>query len=116
MTEFFRPQCSKSDVILMESATYGRMRVGRCLTAEEVETHRAAVGDDPRYFRCSVNVLEILDQACSGKATCEVRVAEILEKNVKPCLAGLMVYLEASYDCITGILKHSFHMTNLLTK
>lgn len=87
----------------MQGATYGRMRVGRCLTAEEVDAHRNAVGDNPQYFRCSVEVLDILDQRCSGKAECEVRVPEILEKNVRPCFTGLMVYLEATYDCITGI-------------
>lgn len=105
MAEVFRPQCSMNAVILMQNATYGRMRIGRCLIAEEVDAHRAIVGDDPRYLGCYVNVLDLLDQSCSGKTYCEVRIAEINEGvNIAPCYPGLKAYLEASYDCVTGIL------------
>lgn len=100
-TESFSPRCSKNDVILMQTATYGRMRIGRCITAEEV----SIIGHDSRYFGCSANVLDLLDRKCSGKTECEVRIQDIiLERDIRPCFPGLRVYLEASYDCVTGIL------------
>ncbi len=45
-SELFRAHCSEPDqVILMESAWYGRMKIGRC------------VEDDLGYIGCKVNVL-----------------------------------------------------------
>jgi len=76
----------------MKSATYGRMRVGRCITVEEVDL----LGS--RYLGCSVDVLPQLDWKCSGKSECDIRVAAISVEDVKPCPPGLRFYLEASYD------------------
>jgi len=88
----------------MKSAIYGRMKIGRCLTAEEVDAHRSVVGvgEDPRYFGCSADVLPLLDRKCSGQVQCEVRMSDISAENVKPCFPGLTVYLEVSYTCITS--------------
>lgn len=102
MSETFQPRCLKNQVILMERADYGRMRIGRCITAEEVDAHRSVAGDDPRYFGCSADVLVILHRKCSGRSECEVRSSEISAENIKPCFPGLSVYLEVSYSCITG--------------
>ena len=89
----------------MSSATYGRMRIGRCITAEEVAAQRSlAGGDDPRILGCSADVLPFLDKICSGKSVCEVRVFDIANDNARPCLHGLFAYLEASYSCIAGKL------------
>jgi len=86
----------------MKSATYGRMRIGRCITSEEVDAHRMVAGDDPRYLGCSADVLHILDRKCSGKAGCEARWSDISSENIKPCFPGLTVSLEVSYECISG--------------
>ena len=87
----------------MRSATYGRMRIGRCITAEEVVAQRSlAGGDDPRILGCSVDVSNLLDRMCSGKTSCDIRVGDIASENVKPCVPGLTVYLEVSYDCISS--------------
>lgn len=102
MTESFGAKCAGvNEVVLMRSATYGRMQVGRCVTREEMEV----LGDDPRYIGCSVDVLEILDRSCSGRESCEFRVGELSERNIRPCIRGLVVYLEASYECIAGIFS-----------
>jgi|SRR6218665_201615 len=92
--ESFQPRCLKNEVILMKSATYGRMRIGRCITAEEVDI----LGS--RYIGCSADVLALLDRKCSGKTECTVRIIDILAENVKPCAPGLSVYLEVDYVCV----------------
>src|ERR1700733_1500186 len=101
-SEQFHPQCLQSEAILMRSATYGRMSIGRCITEEEVEAQKSAVGDDPRYLGCSADVLSILDRKCSGKRQCDIRTADVSYNNVRPCFPGLIAYLEVSYDCIAG--------------
>lgn len=92
--EIFRPQCSKNEVILMESATFGRMRVGKCIDAKEIET----LG----YLGCSVDVVSLFDENCSGKSVCEVRVFDISSHGFQPCVSGLNVHLEAVFQCIRG--------------
>ena|SRR6218665_533754 len=104
-SEQFQPQCLKNEAILMRSATYGRMRIGRCILAEEVAAQRL-IGDDARILGCSADVLSILDRKCSGKSQCDIRTADVSYNNARPCFPGLVSYLEASYDCIT--CKHLF--------
>lgn len=91
----------------MQSAVYGRMRIGRCIEAEEVE----AIGDGPRQLACSVDVLSLLDSKCSGKTNCEIRVSDFSKENHQPCFPGLKMYLEASHECIKGklYLNFSYH-------
>ena len=62
---------------------------------------------DPKYFGCSVDVLEFLDSKCSGKPGCNVRVneQELLLLN-SSCYTDLMKYLESSYACVSG--KYAF--------
>src|SRR6218665_1365649 len=102
MLESFQPLCPRNEVVLMKSATYGRMRIGRCITSEEVDAFRVVAGDDPRYLGCYADVLNILDRKCSGKAGCDTRSSDISSENIKPCHPGLTVYLEVSYECISG--------------
>lgn len=85
----------------MKSATYGRMRTGRCITAEEVAAQkRQLAGEDIRLLGCSADVLETLDRRCSGNAECNIRVSDIQDENIQPCFPGLKMYLETSYDCV----------------
>jgi hypothetical protein len=80
-------------------ARYGRMGFGRCL---EEEPGLAFVIDNPRFFGCSSDVKHILDQQCSGLSECDVRINNQNFEGVKPCFAGLQMYLEASYACVKG--------------
>src|SRR6218665_475525 len=102
MSEPFQPRCLKTAVLLMKSATYGRMRIGRCIPDEEVEAHRSVVGDDPRYLGCSTDVLRLMHRKCSGLHECDIRLSEISANNVKPCFPGLTVYLDVIYQCVNG--------------
>jgi len=100
LTEVFEAQCLKNEVIVMNSATYGRMKIGRCL---ENEGDVSALGNGEAILGCSVDLLHTFDKRCSLKNRCEVPLA--LDADIqkrKPCHQALQSYLEASYGCITG--------------
>ena len=97
--ETFNPQCWQSEVIVVKQAFYGRRHAGRC-TETEVEE----IAQNPRFFGCSADVTTILHSRCSGKKQCEVRVFDPELANTKPCVYGLMMFLEASYFCAEGAL------------
>lgn len=101
-SESFQPRCPKSEVILMTSATYGRMRIGRCITAEEIDAQRSLTSDESRILGCAADVLPLLNKKCSGKSECDIRIFDIGSYDVRPCVAGLNTYLEASFTCIRG--------------
>ena len=83
--------CGDKGVVVMDHAVYGRMSLGRCL--------KNAFG----YLGCDMDVLEHMDEKCSGRNRCDIRdiVDELHVHN--PCEASdLKVYLQASYHCVTG--------------
>ncbi|ESO01079.1 hypothetical protein HELRODRAFT_175106 [Helobdella robusta] len=80
---------SFSWIILIEKATYGRMRTGRC------------VAKDYGHIGCSNDVSPILDAMCSGKFTCSVPVPT-LRSIIQPCPKDLISYLNVSYRCVSG--------------
>ena len=84
---------------------YGRRTTGRCIEEEE---GLEVLGDDPRYVGCFADVLDIVDNHCSGKATCEIRIPDPDMLKTKPCYKGLTMYFEASYSCVAG--KKNFHL------
>ena len=51
-------------MILIKSAFYGRMKVGRCLP------------NDFGNIGCQADVLSILDEDCTGKSACNVAVID----------------------------------------
>ena len=94
--EVFNASCSTNDVIMMRSAMYGRMDVGRCI--------RSNIGSR----NCDADVLNVLDGLCSGLTTCSVKGALSSLLDIKPC-PEYSAYLRASYDCLKGIiLLHSY--------
>jgi len=88
--EEFVAECYDGDVIMMTSALYGRMTVGRC-----VKTDFGFVG-------CYVDVMAELHERCSGRAYCSVGVPDTQLDNTDPCHVDLKSYLQASYVCISG--------------
>jgi len=102
--ETFRPRCNggMNDVIVMIAARYGRMKFGRCV---EEEPELAAIKDNPRFIGCSEDVKHVLDQQCSGFSECDLRINNQNFDGVRPCIAGLQMYLEASYVCVKGQLQ-----------
>lgn len=74
----------------METARYGRMRLGRC------------VKNDLGYVGCFTDVLDLVDSRCSGKSQCEFQIPDPELDKLQPCLEDLKSYLEASYRCVKG--------------
>jgi len=99
MLETFQPSCLKNEVIVIDRAIYGRRRVGKCIKDAE-----AALSSDRRYIGCSANVLGILNAKCSGQKQCEIRIPDADLEQTEPCLPGLKMYLEVSYNCVQGTL------------
>lgn len=89
-TEVLRAECADGEVLVMEKAHYGRMKIGRC-----VEIPMGNVG-------CFTDVLRLADRRCSGRRVCELRVPDAEFEASHPCLRELKTYLEASYTCIKG--------------
>ena len=89
--ETFSATCSSNEAISMVSATYGLMRIGRCMD------------DDFGHLGCHSEQLAYLDQLCSGRQTCQLANSNNMEmQESTPCPSGLRSYLEASYTCETG--------------
>jgi len=91
-TEEFVASCPADDeMIVMQSAHFGRMRLGRCLTVNNGN------------LGCQLDVLDQLDPLCSGRRGCSVVVATIDHRTL-PCTREVRGYLEASYVCVKGNL------------
>jgi len=99
--EAFSPKCLKNEIILMNTAIYGRMVVGKCLEKESPQLH-IIHGKDPQFVGCSVDVLHLLDKKCSGRNQCDVPGTDPDLQKEHPCHHGLTLYLEADYECFTG--------------
>jgi Galactose binding lectin domain len=92
----------KSEVIVMTSARWGRMKTSRCLNIHS--NFLSVYGQDPMFLGCSEDVISIVDKQCSGRSECDFRIQEQLT-SVTPCYPDLIRYLEASYTCVRGIIE-----------
>jgi Galactose binding lectin domain len=88
-TEVFRAECSDGEVIVIERALYGRMKLGRC------------VEQDIGYLGCHRDVIGIADRRCSGRRVCEIRIPDAEFESTRACLKELKTYLEVVYRCVT---------------
>jgi hypothetical protein len=86
----FSASCGQNEIIVMESAEFGRMDPGKCLPA------------DRGQFGCTNDVLFLVDRWCSGRTNCEFQApnGDIMEAN-KNCI-GELAFLRASYTCLKG--------------
>ncbi len=89
--EAFNATCGKDEIILMESAKYGRMRFGGC------------VKENHGHTGCSADVLSHLDRMCSGRRHCIMNIPDETLHKIHACPKELMSYLEAKYGCIKGM-------------
>ena len=92
-SETFRTECKKNEVVITESAFYGRMRLGRCVML------------NMGYIGCGHNVQDQVDRRCSGKQGCEIKVPDTELEATKPCLE-LKSYLEVHTRCQAGKFKN----------
>ena len=74
----------------MTSAQYGRMRLGGCL-----EENHGHVG-------CKSDVITHMDKICSGLHNCVMDIPDGALQNYNACPKELILYLEASYECLKG--------------
>ena len=87
--DIFNATCPDTAVILMKSARYGRMKVGRC------------VQGNYGFIGCAKDVLPYMDRLCSGRQNCQLDIPA-LEGSDAPCPTDFKSYLEASYKCVDG--------------
>ena len=90
--EVFSPTCSHDQVIVMTHATYGRMKLGKCIKR------------DLGFIGCQTDILAVLDSKCSNKRTCTVDLHYDLnfDRNIENACSELYRYLEADYSCQNG--------------
>ena len=88
--ESFNATCGHNQVILITSAFYGRMRVGRCVPYDY-------------YVGCSTDVFDHLASRCSARRHCLVPIPAPELFKVHPCRKDLVAYMDASYQCVTGL-------------
>jgi hypothetical protein len=92
-TESFVADCKSADeVIIVQSAYFGRMRLGKCLTVNNGN------------LGCQLDVVDQLEAKCSGRRRCQVPVASI-DHSMLPCTREVRGYLEASFVCVTVASK-----------
>ena len=104
----------KSEVIVMTSARWGRMKTGRCLDIHPKAL--AALGHDPLFLGCSENVLSIADKKCSGRSQCDFRISDPELDKVTPCYPDQLRFLEASYTCVKGMAFDMFDCLIIYTQ
>ena len=89
--EEFTPSCGANEVVVMTSAVYGRMQIGRCAP------------QDFGHIGCRNDALAQLDRECSGHRSCSVEVTNrILSEDEGSCLPFVVGYLEAEYEGLEG--------------
>lgn len=91
--EQFNAECGSGEVIRIKSASYGRMKLNKCVT------------NDHGYLGCNVNRLSYLDHLCSGRRLCNVKIIDHtseLEDDDVGCPVDVSSYLDVEYECVKG--------------
>lgn len=104
MMETFNASCPLTplSVLLLHSALYGRMRIGRCVTS--------GFG----YIGCKTDVRQYLDSKCSGRRECQIALPDPILFKRQPCPPDLTAYLEVTYACVPGkalLINNRFLLT-----
>ncbi len=92
----FQPRCGSQAVVVVARASYGRMRVNKCMS------------EDLGYLGCSRDVLAYLDDQCSGRHQCDVSIKGSSFKGLEPCHNDIKSYLNVTYKCIPGGYEETF--------
>jgi len=92
LEETLEMQCAADEVVLVDSARYGRMRLNRCART------------DYGYVGCAADVTRVLAARCSGRRHCRIANLEALFSTFRNCPLDLKSYVEASYHCLKGPL------------
>ena len=89
--ETFQSACAQDSVIILKTAFYGLMGIGRCFP------------EDHTSIGCYNDVTPYFDKACSGKRTCSVNGNEngLIQLNLN-CPQYIAGYVEIGYICSRG--------------
>ena len=90
LAEVFEAECGDREVIMIQKARYGRMRIGRC------------VRTDFGFVGCYADVIDIVAMRCSGRRQCSLRVPDPLFERTTGCNAEFKSYFEVAYTCVPG--------------
>ena len=90
--EVFNPVCHEDEVIVMQTAWYGHIKIGRC------------IDEDIGRLGCFVDQLSVMDKMCSGRQSCQVAFSDSVMEGEFPCTLSksFVRYLEASFICHKG--------------
>ena len=90
--EYFEASCNVNEVIVVTSAVFGRMEIGRC------------VKEDLGFLGCQNDALDTMDEACSGQRSCRTLVIkQEFRKEVQgACRNGLSGYAKITHRCQDG--------------
>ncbi len=87
--EKFQATCAEDEVIVIHEARYGRMTIGRCVSA------------DYGNLGCHADATNYIDAKCSGRHHCEMNVKELIDI-AQPCDKDFSSYLEVKHECAKG--------------
>ena len=90
--ETFNATCRHGEMVLIDEARYGRMKLGRCVTR--------SYGN----LGCEADVRDILDARCSGRRACQFIVPDPTLYSKQPCPGDFTSYLDTTYSCVKGCL------------
>jgi len=76
-------------MILITSALFGRMRVGRCLPVNHM-------------IGCVADVTDLVKSRCDGKTSCAISLPDTQLHRRNTCPRHLTAYLEVDYRCVEG--------------
>ena len=98
--ETFEAKCPENELVIMKSAVYGRMRIGKCVDS--------AFG----FVGCKADVLGVADGKCSGRQHCKIKLPDddiyTYVTTVNECPKEVASYLEAAYTCQPGNNSRSY--------
>lgn len=86
----FHAECAPTEMVVVDKALFGRMELGRCVTRNY------------GHIGCAVDVLPVVDHACSGRRSCDLSVSDPALVRTKPCPKDFASYLDADYTCVPG--------------
>jgi len=93
--ETFNASCRPGEMLLVDAARYGRMKLGRCVTRSY------------GHLGCAADVRRILDARCSGRRACQFIVPDPTIYRMQPCPGDFTSYLQTTYSCVEGCIAQS---------
>ena len=88
----FAPRCGSCEVIVVTTAAYGRMDLGKCIQSDLM-------------LGCQGDASQVLDGLCSGRSSCSIEVDPRNPNlaDIHNCPSDMLAYLEVEYSCLSGL-------------